>query len=205
MEYNTQREKLILPEYGRNIQNLVNELKKIEDKEKRTEMAKYIVHLMNNVSNRTHSNQYHKLWYHLAVMANFELDIDYPYSLPDPTEITKKAPKPEYKKNKIMFRYYGKNIENLLNAIAEMEDEGYKRFLTEITANHMKKLYVTWNKAQITDNVILEDIKKITNGKLNYTTEEIHLLPIKDLIRNHSNNRRSQNNKNNNRKRENNN
>ncbi len=202
MEYNTQREKLILPEYGRNIQKLVNVLKTIEDREKRNEMAKYIVHLMGNITNKTHTNQRHKLWFHLAMMANFELDIDYPYPLPSPEELSKKPPKLPYKKNKIMFPYYGKNIENLLNTIAEMEDENYKRFLTEITANHMKKLYATWNKAQVNDNIILEDIKKITGGKLNYTLNEIKLLPLRDLIKNNNNNnnkrRQQQNNNNNN-------
>ncbi len=203
MEYNTQREKLILPEYGRNIQNLVNVLKTVEDKEKRTEIAQYIVHLMGHITNKNHTNQRHKLWFHLAMMANFELDIDYPYPLPSPEELSKKPPKIPYTKNEIMFRYYGKNIENLLNAIAEMEDEKYKRFLTEITANHMKKLYATWNKAQINDNIILEDIKKITNGKLDYTLNDIKLLPLKDLIKNNNNNnkrRQNNNNRNNNRR-----
>jgi len=194
MIYNTQREKLILPEYGRNIQNLVKVLKTIEDRDKRNKMAKYIIYLMGNITNKTHTNQRHKLWFHLAMMANFELDIDYPYDLPSPEELNKKPPKLPYYKNNIKYRYYGKNIEVLLNTIAEMEDEKYKRFLTEITANHMKKLYATWNKAQINDNVILEDIKNITNGKLNYTLEDIRLLPLKDLIKSGANRKKQQNN-----------
>ena len=200
MIYNTQREKLILPEYGRNIQNLVKVLKTIEDRDKRNKMAKYIIYLMGNITNKTHTNQRHKLWFHLAMMADFELDIDYPYDLPSPEELNKKPPKLPYYKNNIKYRYYGKNIEVLLNTIAEMEDEKYKRFLTEITANHMKKLYATWNKAQINDNVILEDIKNITNGKLNYTLEDIRLLPLKDLIKSGTNRRKQQNNRSNNRK-----
>lgn len=168
MEYNTTKEKLVLPEYGRNIKNLVKFCKTIEDREERTRFAEYVVHLMAVVSNnrQNEEQQKHKLWYHFAMLADFDIDIDFPIETPQAKELTIKPQKMSYPENNIEYRYYGKNIQNIVRAIAEMPDGEEKQALIQMTANQMKRLYVNWNRPQVSDEEIFRDMKLMSDGKL---------------------------------------
>jgi len=182
MEYNTTQEKLILPEYGRNVQRLIYFCKTIESREERNRFAEYILYLMNSISGKNHNGQIHKLWYHFAMIANFDIDIDYPIAKPEPQELKIIPEKPHYPENNIKYRYYGKNIQDLIKKIVTLPDGEEKTILIKLTANHMKRLYVNWNRPQISDEIIFNDIRKMSsnqivipeNLKLMYFTPQVH-------------------------------
>ncbi len=166
MEYNTAQEKLVLPEYGRNIQRLVEFCKTIEDHDERNRFAEYVVYLMGGIANKNHSDQKHKLWYHFAMIANFDIDIDYPIDKPEPQELNIKPEKMSYPQNNISHRYYGKNIEGLIKKIVELPEGEEKTILIKLTANHMKRLYVNWNRPQVNDEVIFSDMRKMSDNNI---------------------------------------
>lgn len=168
MDYNTQRAKLIIPEYGRNIHKMVEHLKTVEDKEKRSKMAKSLIQIMGNINPhlRDVADFKHKLWDHLMIMSEFELDIDSPYPPPSQEALEQSPNRVEYNVNRIRYRYYGKTIERMLYQVAEMEDSEKKQELLKTVANHMKKSYVMWNKDHVEDEFIFQAIEGITQGKL---------------------------------------
>ncbi len=165
-DYNTTREPLKLPEYGRNIQRMVDYMKSIEDREERNLAARTIVAIMANMypQNREMENFEHKLWDHLAIMADFDLDIDAPYPLPTEEKLQEKPRKVPYSTHTIRYKHYGFLVEQLLREVAEMEDEAARDYAVTAIANHMKKQYLTWNRAQVNDQVIFKDIEEITGG-----------------------------------------
>jgi len=166
MEYNTSQEKLVLPEYGRNIQRLIEFCKTIENRDERNRFAEYIVFLMGGIANKNHSDQKHKLWYHFAMIANFDIDIDFPIDKPEPQELSAIPEKMPYPQNNISHRYYGRNIEGLIKKIVELPDGEEKNILIKLTANHMKRLYVNWNRPQVNDEVIFSDMRKMSDDKI---------------------------------------
>ena len=166
MEYNTTQEKLVLPEYGRNIQRLIEFCKTIEDRDERNRFAEYVVYLMGGIANKNHSDQKHKLWYHFAMIANFDIDIDFPIDKPEPQELSAIPEKMPYPQNNISHRYYGRNIEGLINKIVELPDSEERNILIKLTANHMKRLYVNWNRPQVNDEVIFDDLRKMSDNKI---------------------------------------
>lgn len=168
MEYNTQRPPLILPEYGRNIHKMVDYLKSIHDRELRNNMAKSLIDIMGNMNPHLRDVQdfKHKLWDHLAIMSDFELDIDWPYPLPDRKEKEQPPDSLIYSDPYFENKHYGKNLQNMLKKIDEYEDEETRSMLLEQLANHMKNAYVNWKKENVNDEVIFQDIKDITNGKI---------------------------------------
>jgi hypothetical protein len=180
MKYNTNNEPLKLPEYGRNIQNIVHYIGTIKDREKRNKLAKYIIRMMSKINQSSYENAEHKLWFHLAFMSNFNLDIDYPVEI-NPEEITTKAELPKYPKNTIKVRYYGKNIEMILEKLCQMEDSEDKQILLLATANQMKKYYFQWAKSHVTDDIIFKDIKRLSNGKLSLSPDT-KLVYVKDTF-----------------------
>ena len=166
MEYNTAQKKLVLPEYGRNIQRLVEFCKTIKDRSERNRFAEYVVYLMGGIANKNHSDQKHKLWYHFAMIANFDIDIDFPIDKPEPQELSAIPERMSYPQNNISQRYYGRNIEGLIKKIVELPDGEEKTILIKLTANHMKRLYVNWNRPQVNDEVIFSDRRKMSDGKI---------------------------------------
>lgn len=166
MEYNTVQKKLALPEYGRNIQRLVTFCKTIEPRDERNRFAEYIVYLMGGITNKNHSDQKHKLWYHFAMIANFDIDIDYPIETPESQELNDIPEKMSYPQNNISHRFYGKNIQGLIKKIMELPDGEEKTILVKLTANHMKRLYVNWNRPQVNDEVIFGDMRKMSDNKI---------------------------------------
>ncbi|MFQ3579954.1 MAG: DUF4290 domain-containing protein, partial [Bacteroidales bacterium] len=163
MDYNTQRPKLILPEYGRVVHQMVEYCCTIEDRETRTRAAHAIIELMGNMNPhlRDVPDFKHKLWDHLALMSNFKLDIDWPYPLPEKDILNLKPEKLPYSDGEIKYRHYGKIIEKLVKKIPEIEDPKAQRALFELMANHMKRSYMTWKKENINDEIIIKELNRL--------------------------------------------
>ena len=168
LEYNTERTPLGMSEYGRNILNMVEHLKTIEDREKRTEQARAVVKVMEtlNPQVRTQENWEHKLWDHLYIIAGFDLDIDSPYPAPVKEDFeTKPVPLP-MKGTKIRASHYGRNIEKILDLLADEPDGEIKTALIRSTAIYMRQQYLIWNKDSVSDETIFSDIEKLSEGKV---------------------------------------
>lgn len=181
-DYNTSRKQLVLPEYGRNIQKMVDYIKTIEDRDERNRLAHAIVGIMGNLNPhlRDINDFKHKLWDHLAIIAHFELDIDYPYEIPQP-EMFQQAPRNvEYGTHTIKYRHYGKSIEMMIDAVCELPEGPEKEKMANVLANHMKKSYLTWNRDTVGDDIILKDLTRLSKGRLN--TENIKLNEARDIM-----------------------
>jgi len=175
MEYNSQRERLIIPEYGRNVQDLIEFAKTIEDREKRNKAAKDIIRQMLLLQQSTIKDAEEldrKLWDHLFIISNFELDVDSPYPKPELKE-TKVYSKLRYnsEEKEIPYRYYGTVITDMIRKTVEMEEGDEKKALILDLANNMKKLYLTWNKGVVDDSVIYGHLYDLSNGKIKIDNE----------------------------------
>jgi len=182
MDYNSQRKKLPLPEYGRNIQNMVDYLMTIEDRDKRNRSAQTVIDVMGNLYPylRDVAEFKHKLWDHLAIMSDFKLDIDYPYDPPTPDILTERPNRVPYSDNKIKYRHYGYTMQLLIKKASEMEGEE-KEIMLELLANHMKKSYLQWNKDAVEDDKILQDLVEMSKGKL-VARENLQLTDTKSIL-----------------------
>jgi hypothetical protein len=183
MDYNSQMGKLHLPEYGRNIQNLVRYTKNLPEKEARNRMARNIITIMGNMHPhlRDIHDFKHKLWDHLFIMADFDLDIDSPYPTPL-REILFEKPKPmPYNIIPPKYKYHGKIIEQLINKAAEYPDGDEKLSLVEVIANHLKKSYLMWNKEVVSDEIIFNTIKELSGNRL-VARKEFKLTDSKELF-----------------------
>ncbi len=182
-DYNTQRKRMSLPEYGRNVQKMVDHVKTIEDRAERNRAAKTVIQIMGNLNPhlRDEGDFKHKLWDHLALIADFELDIDAPYPPPEKTKLNEKPNQIPYRQDDIRFLHYGRLIELMIDTASEMEDGEEKVYLTTLIVNQMKKAYVTWNRSQVTDEVIISDMHMLSGGKLKMT-EGVKILDIKELL-----------------------
>ena len=169
MEYNTSLKKLVLPEYGRNIQKMVNHVKSIEDSEERNKGIRAIITIMGNMNPhlRDINDFKHKLWDHIAIMADFDMNIDTPYPTPTKESLSEKPNPIPYNTNEINFRYHGRIIEQLIEKTITYEDGDEKDTLIKIIANHMKKSYLMWNQETVSDEIIFRSLNHISKGKLN--------------------------------------
>lgn len=168
MEYNTTRDKMIIAEYGRNVQKLVNYAIEIEDREKRTKFAKVIVQIMGqmNPGIRDTGDFRHKLWDHLHIISDFRLDVDAPYDRPTKTMLETKPEKLEYDTNDIRYKMYGSNIVKIIDKTIEFEEGEEKDALVHAIANHLKKSYLNWNRESVDDEQIFEHLKVLSKSKL---------------------------------------
>jgi hypothetical protein len=182
MDYNSQRKKLQLPEYGRNIQNMVDFLMTIEDREKRNRHAQTVIDVMGNLYPylRDVAEFKHKLWDHLAIMSDFNLDIDYPYDPPSPEILTEKPKIVPYNQHRIKYKHYGRTMELMIEKADELEGEE-REVMIELLANHMKKSFLAWNKDAVEDEKILSDLEMLSNGKLK-VNKDLKLTETKQLI-----------------------
>lgn len=182
MDYNSQRKKLPLPEYGRNIQNMVDHVMTIEDREVRNRAANTIIDVMGNLYPylRDVAEFNHKLWDHIAIMTDFKLDIDYPYEPPSPDILTEKPNRVPYNQNRIKYKHYGLVMEQMIAKIVDYEDEE-KDVLIQQLANQMKKSYLAWNKDAVEDDKILMDLEELSGGKLK-VSPEIQLTETKSIL-----------------------
>ena len=179
MEYNTTREKLVLREYGRNFHKLIEHVKKIKEKEKRTDLSKLIVKLMNmahpELKNQNEIEQ--KLWDDLHIMSNFELKVNSPYPIPEVDKL-KGIERLDYPKNVIRFRHYGKKIELLIEEACKIKDSKEKESAIIHIGKIMKSFFGMWNKETIDNKVIIDNIKELSNGKLDIDIKKVEELNL---------------------------
>lgn len=207
-DYNTQRQRMTLPEYGRNVQKMVDYVKTIEDRNERNRAAKTIVQIMGNLNPhlRDFGDFKHKLWDHLAIISDFGLDIDSPYKPPEEQKLKSKPNNIPYVQGGVRFLHYGRIVEHMINAAVKLDDDEAKERLITLIANQMKRSYVTWNRSQVSDEVIIADLKTLSRGKLKITGD-IKIMEVKEPVqppkkkqqnnkpqnKNHNNNRPNQN------------
>ena len=181
-DYNTSRKKLALPEYGRNVHNMVDLILEMEDRDMRNQASQAIIDVMGNLNPylRDIPDFKHKLWDHLAIMANFKLDIDYPYNPPSRDILLEKPHKVPYCQRDIKFRHYGHTMELMIRKAMELEDGNEKDILVSQLANHMKKSYLTWNRDSVEDEKILEDLSSMSKRLLK--TDDVELADVKGSV-----------------------
>lgn len=196
MEYNTQKMRMPLPEYGRSIQNMVNHALKIEDKEERQRCANTIIEVMGNMFPhlRDVPDFKHKLWDHLAIMGNFELDIDSPYGVVRKESLHTRPDILDYPQKRIRFPHYGSTVERLIEEAIKLEEGDEKNYLIALIANHMRKSYTTWNRDSVDDEVIADDIKELSKGKLLLTDEIKQLINVRPVQNQYQNRQKGRNN-----------
>ncbi|AYZ13581.1 DUF4290 domain-containing protein [Chryseobacterium arthrosphaerae] len=203
MEYNTQKTQLHMPEYGRIIQQLVERCKELPTKEERNEMAMAIIDFMGqrNPQLRDEENYKHKLWDHLYILANYDLDVDSPYPFPTMEQLAEKPKRMEYPKLQGDFKFYGKSILQLIEKAIELETGDEKEALIEVIANNMKKSYNVYNKEHVTDDVIFRHLKELSENRLDLTgidsLEKSKIYYTNNNNRNNSGNNNRNNNNNN--------
>ena len=186
LEYNTERNKLIIPEYGRHFQKMVDYALSIEDREKRNKIANSIICTMGNLQPhlRDVADFQHKLWDQLFIMSDFELDVDSPFEIPS-KELLNQRPEPlPYPQNFPKYRYYGNNIKRMIDVAVKWEKGEMRSGLELAIANHMKKSYINWNKETVDDEVIFIHLNELSEGSINLVGSEEQLTPTEQLIKN---------------------
>ena len=168
MDYNTQREKLIMPEYGRYVQKMLEQIKCIPDKEKRSEQARTVVNSMGilNPHLRDMNDFKHKLWDHLFVIADFDLDIDAPYPMPASESFHRPPQQITLEDKPLKVNYYGRNIQNLAEALAQKPQSPERDEMVVALAYYMRKQYLIWNKESVDDQTIFNDLIMLSQGRL---------------------------------------
>ena len=185
LEYNTERPKLIIPEYGRHIQKMVDHAVSIEDKEERNKVAKSIISVMGNLNPhlRDVPDFQHKLWDQLFIIADFELDVDSPYPVPSKEELTESPEPLAYPQNHPKYRFYGNNIKRMIDVACKWEDGDMKDGLVLTIANHMKKCFLNWNKDTVEDDVIFAHLYELSDCKINMKNSDEDLSDVQDLMK----------------------
>ena len=168
LTYNTEKEQIVISEYGRCVQEMIKKLPEIEDREQRTEAAKYIISVMVQMNpNIKQSSDYeHKLWDHLYIISGYDLDVDSPFAPPIPMEKQSKPQHIGYQNNNIKYGHYGHYLIKMIEAAAKEPDDEVREALAYSLAGQMKRNYMEWNKSVVNDQVILDDLKNISDGRL---------------------------------------
>ena len=173
--YHTQDVDIILKEYGRNVQRIVNHIKTLDDREERTQSAHALIDLMRQLNpNYANAQDYQqKLWDDLFIMAEFELEVDSPFPLPEPSMLGKKPQRMEYRTGEVRYKHYGRNVELLIDQAAVLEDDEEREAAIIYLGKLMKGFYAIWNKENIEDEVIVEQIKELSQGRLDISVERV--------------------------------
>lgn len=204
-DYNSTRNKLLLTEYGRNVQNMVKYIVALPTKDERNKYAQVVIDLMGflNPHLRDVADFKHKLWDHLHIISDFQLDVDSPYPKPSPEAIHLKPEPLKYPHQRIKYKHYGKTIEMMIEKAKSIEEPERRRHMVQAVANFMKMAYVQWNKDSVADETILADLYAMSNGELrieeNINLNKVEFRPANFGAQNNNNNRgsRSNNNQNN--------
>ncbi len=177
LNYNTQQKQLVLPEYGRNIQRMVDFCLTVEDRDERNLCARAVIEAMGNLfpEMKQTEDSRHKLWDHLAIMSNFKLDIDYPFPVIEPDNLVSHPAPVPYTDTRIQLRHYGLYIEQMLNVAAGMPDGEERQTLIMLLANHMKKAMLAVNPDGVDDRRVFADIARYTHGAIRLDPEACHL------------------------------
>tara|TARA_Y100000589_G_scaffold22637_2_gene18779 strand:- start:1853 stop:2470 length:618 start_codon:yes stop_codon:yes gene_type:complete len=168
MKYNTELSKLIIPEYGRHIHQIIDSLSLIKDRKKRNEQTEIVIQIMGNLNPhlRDVNDFKHKLWDHLFIMSDYKLDVDSPYPIPVKKEKKERPAKINNTQGTVKYRHYGKFVIDMLKKISDLKNEENKNYLIISIANQMKRSYINWNKSNVLDDVIFSEIEQISNGKI---------------------------------------
>lgn len=167
-DYNTNRPEMVIPEYGRNVQKMVEHAMSIENRDERNKIAHAIISVMGQLQPhlRDIADFKHKLWDHLFVISDFKLDVDSPYPLPEKEVLFEKPERMPYPKTKNKYKHYGKSVNDLIRAAIAIEDKAEQKALTGVVLNLMKKTYIMFNQESVDDNQIVSDLKEISEDKL---------------------------------------
>ena len=210
LQYNTKRTQLVIPEYGRHVQLMINQIMETQNREERNKMAKAVIGIMGNMNPhlRDVPDFQHKLWDQLFIMSNFELDVDSPYEKPQKEVLEQKPDRLTYPQRNPKYRFYGNNIKSMINVAVNWEDGDLKNALVYNIANHMKKCFLNWNKDTVQDEVILNHLVELSDNKLKVKEEDLPLTDASEFLKIRSknsngskNNHKQRNKRNNSRKR----
>jgi len=197
LEYNTSRNHLEIKEYGRNVQKMIEYAISIPDRNKRTETAKAIIRVMAEIHPNTKENDqqtdlhnqssdyWRKLWDHLFIISNYKLDIEAPFPKPVPENEKNRNVQHHYVKSKITFRTYGRNMETIIKKVAQYPMP-QREIMGKILANHLKKLYILYNRNAVSDELIINQLKELSNGKI-VLPESFQLFSTKEIMKNNGN------------------
>lgn len=168
MEYNTSLPKMIIPEYGRNIQKMIDFAMTVKDREERNKVARAIIDVMGQLNPhlRDVTDFKHKLWDHIFIISDFKLDVDSPYPKPTAETFQTKPDRVLYPSNDIRYKHYGKTVERIIAKGKEYPAGAEKDALVEQIANLMKRSYLTWNRDSVNDEVILKQLEELSKGQL---------------------------------------
>jgi hypothetical protein len=185
LEYNAERPHLIIPEYGRHLQKLIEQAVALEDRDERNKAARYIISVMGSLNPhlRDVPDFQHKLWDQIFIMSDFKLDVDSPYPIPSREMLEQKPDRLAYPQNFPKYRFYGNNIKYMIDVANKWEDSDMKNALIMVIANHMKKSYLSWNKDTVKDDVIFEHLLELSGGRINLLKTDEELSNTTDLMR----------------------
>ena len=186
IEYNSERPKLIIPEYGRHIQKMVDFAISRETKEERNKVANSIIAVMGNLNPhlRDVPDFQHKLWDQLFIISDFKLEVDSPYPIPKKEELQERPESLNYPQNFPKYRFYGNNIKRMIDVANSWEEGDKKEALVFTIANHMKKCFLNWNKDTVEDDVIFNHLFELSDGKLNLKDSKEILLDTMTILKN---------------------
>ena len=209
IEYNTERSKLIIPEYGRHFQKMVDHAISIEDPVERNKVAQAIISVMGNIQPhlRDVPDFQHKLWDQLFIMSDFKLDVESPFPITTKEMLQEKPAPLEYPQNHPKYRFYGNNIKRMIDVAVKWEKGDMRDGLEYTIANHMKKCYLNWNKDTVEDKIIFKHLLELSDGEIDLASKEENLTDSGQFLKNRiskggsksSSNSRSHSNKKNNR------
>lgn len=190
MEYNTSLPRLIIPEYGRNVQKMVDYLSTIKDRDERNKQAQNLIEIIGNLNPQVRDvpDFKHKLWDHMFIMSDFKLDVDPPFPKPSRETFMEKPEHVPYPASSARYRHYGNIIKKMIQYAVEQEPGEYRERLKIAIANHMKKTYLIWNKDTVDDQVILNEMNDMANGELKL--DNMDLKDKQELVKNYSHNKR---------------
>ena len=199
LEYNTARPKMQIPEYGRNVQKMVDHAVSLTDRAERNKVAQAIIKVMGELKPELRDAEEYKpkLWTHLIIMSDFKLDVDSPYPLPSQDVLHKLPEKVDYPQSKIKIGHYGKNVEKLIDKACDMEKGEERDALVKTIACMMKQFYLTFNSKSIEDDMIMDHLAKLSNGQIQLN--DVSFLPsTSSILKAHGLDKNATNNKSNN-------
>lgn len=192
LDYNTTREKLVLPEYGREVQNMVDHALTIEDRDERQKCAETIIAIMGRMmqQNQNDSNFQQKLWDHLAIMSGFKLDIDYPYDIKQAEDFSSKPEPMAYPMSHIPVRHYGKMLFEMFDKLKNMEAGPERDELVRLTANQMKRDLIQWGHGSSDNEKVADDLARFTDGVIQLDLDTFQFAPIAASANNSTGNKK---------------
>lgn len=185
LQYNTKRTQLIIPEYGRHVQLMIDQIMETQDRKERNKMARAVIGIMGNMNPhlRDVPDFQHKLWDQLFIMSNFELDVESPFEKPQKEILAQKPDRLDYPQRNPKYRFYGNNIKSMINVAINWEEGDLKNALVFNIANHMKKCFLNWNKDTVQDEVILNHLSELSQNQLKVKEDDLPLTDAAEFLK----------------------